>query len=58
MEWPTLLRAVLRAGDSFGEYALLTKEAVRSATLISKGKTHLAVLSKADYEESIGLFCE
>lgn len=54
---PMILRRVLKSGDSFGEYALITN-APRSATITSQGKTHLAVLSKADYDESIGYFCE
>ena len=38
----------LEPGASFGEYALITDQP-RSATVVSRGKTHVAVLSKKDY---------
>lgn len=41
--------SVLKAGDSFGEMALITA-APRSASVESMEETHLAVLSKNDFE--------
>jgi CRP-like cAMP-binding protein len=51
-----ILRRVLKPGASFGEYALITSGA-RSATITALTKLHLAVLSKKDYDDSLGYFC-
>jgi len=41
---------VLKAGESFGELALLKgKNAPRAATIISKENTHLAYLERDDF---------
>lgn len=45
--------AVKRAGDSFGEMALLT-DAPRSATIRALEPTNLLVVSRADFEQLLG----
>lgn len=43
----------MRAGDSFGEYALITNKP-RSATVKCTENTHFAVLEKQDYQKVYG----
>jgi CRP-like cAMP-binding protein len=52
-----VLKAILKPGACFGEYALMTSDR-RSATITALSKVYVAVLVKKDYDESVAYFCE
>ena len=47
----------LYTGENFGELSL-EKECLRTASIITKEKTHFAILTNGDYNEVIGKYHE